>query len=554
MFTRGIVHYRFESCPPVGGEGTWNHVRDSDSKTYWFSIGSNPTLTPILENVSYVCEIARKGLRYGGIVMSFADVLRNAGRFTHTENGAVALCTTRDARLDFFSTVGSLREADENRMCTLFAESYSQDALFTMKILFYARDIRGGLGERKTFRTLLRYAADHHPQAVKPNLDLVGVFGRYDDLYALIGTRLEEDMWAVMKEQFQEDLENLRQGNAVSLLAKWIKTADSSSSKTRRLGILTAQKLGYSVYEFKRLVRSMRKRIGIVEALMAAGRWEEITYSAVPSRAMKIYHKTFHRHDPKGFAAYLGSVEKGEAKIHADALYPYDIVSEYMRGRGEDRTLEAQWKALPNYVKEGSNVLVMADTSGSMTCAGGRPMASSVGLAIYFAERNAGAYHNMFMTFSASPSIIELCGETLYQKVQNTMKAPWGNNTNLRAAFEQVLNIAVNAHIPQEEMPKAIVVVSDMEIDHCGDREWSFYDNMEDRFRRAGYHIPNIIFWNVNSRHDIFHADKSRRGVQLASGQSVTVFKQILESLDCTPVEAMEKTIGAERYDCVTIG
>ncbi len=486
--------------------------------------------------------------------MGFADALRNAGRFTRTENGAVALSTTRDARLDFFSTVGSLREADENRICTLFAESYSQDALFTMKILFYARDIRGGLGERKTFRTLLRYAADHHPQAVKPNLDLVGVFGRYDDLYALIGTGLEEEMWAAMKGQFEEDLENLRQGNAISLLAKWIKTADSSSGKTRRLGILTAQKLGYPVYEFKRLVRSMRKQIGIVESLMAAGRWDEITYSAVPSRAMKIYRKAFQRHDSEGFAAYLGSVEKGEAKIHADALYPYDIVGEYMRGKGEDRALEAQWKALPDYVKQGSNVLVMADTSGSMTCAGGRPMASSVGLAIYFAERNAGAYHNMFMTFSASPSIIELRGETLYQKVQNTMKAPWGNNTNLRAAFEQVLNIAVNARISQEEMPKAIVVVSDMEIDHCGDREWSFYDNMEDRFRRAGYQIPNIVFWNVNSRNDIFHADKSRRGVQLASGQSVTVFKQILECLDSTPVEAMEKTIGAERYSCVTIG
>lgn len=497
-----------------------------------------------------------RALRDGqiGMIMGFADVLRKAGRYTHTENGAVALSTTRDARLDFFSTVGSLREADENRICTLFAESYGQDALFTMKILFYARDIRGGLGERKTFRTLLRYAADHHPQAVRPNLDLVGVFGRYDDLYVLIGTQLEEDMWAVMKEQFQEDLENLQQGNAVSLLAKWIKTADSSSSETRRLGILTAQKLGYSVYEFKRLVRSMRKRIGIVESLMAAGRWEEITYGEVPSRAMKIHHKAFQQHDPKGFAAYLSSVEKGDAKIHADALYPYDIVGEYMRSQGEDRTLEAQWKALPNYVQEGSNVLVMADTSGSMTCAGGRPLASSVGLAIYFAERNAGAYHNMFMTFSATPSIIELKGETLYQKVQNTMKAPWGMNTSLHAAFEQVLHIAVNAHIPQEEMPKAIVVISDMEIDHCGNREWSFYENMEDRFRRAGYYIPNIIFWNVNSRNDIFHADKSRRGVQLASGQSVTVFRQILEFLDCTPVEAMEKTIGAERYNCVTIG
>lgn len=484
--------------------------------------------------------------------MSFADELRKMGRFTYTENGAVALSTTEDARLDFFGTVGSLRKADENRICTLFAKSYSQDALFTMKILFYARDIRGGLGERKTFRTLLRYAADHHPEAVRLNLDLIGVFGRYDDLYSLIGTRLEQDMWAVMKEQFEEDLENLRQGNAVSLLAKWIKTADSHSEATRRLGILTAQKLGYSVYEFKRLVRDMRKRIGIVEALMAAGEWDRITYGAVPGRAMKMYRKAFQRHDKEGFAAYLDSVEKGVAKIHADTLYPYDVVGEYIKGEREDRTLEAQWKALPDYVKKGSNVLVMADTSGSMAYLDGRPMASSVGLAIYFAERNTGAYHNLFMTFSTRPITVELQGETLFQKVKNAMKAPWGN-TNLQAAFELVLSIALKGHVPPEEMPVAIVVISDMEIDRCSNRKWSFYDNMEDRFRRAGYRIPNIIFWNVCSRHDIFHADKNRRGVQLASGQSVTVFKQILDSLNCTPVEAMEKTIGAERYNCITI-
>ena len=172
--------------------------------------------------------------------MSFADAMRNTGRFVRTENGAVALRTTRDARLDFFSTIGSLREADDDRIHTLFAEAYGQDPLFAVKILFYARDIRGGLGERKTFRTLLRYAADHHPEAIRPNLDLVGVFGRYDDLYTLIGTRLEDEMWAAMKNQFEEDQENLNQGNAISLLAKWIKTADASSKETRRLGILTA--------------------------------------------------------------------------------------------------------------------------------------------------------------------------------------------------------------------------------------------------------------------------------------------------------------------------
>lgn len=483
--------------------------------------------------------------------MSFADAMRNDGKFIRTENGAVALNTTGNALLDLFGTIGSLRGADNNRVETLFAEAYMQNPLFATKILFYARDIREGLGERKTFRTLLRYAAEHNPEAIRPNIDLIGVFGRYDDMYALVGTRLEDEMWAAMKLQFEEDLRNLNDGNAISLLAKWIKTADASSAETRKLGILTAQRLGYPVYNFKRIVRSMRKHIGVVESLMSAGRWDEIKYSTVPSRAMKIYNKAFMRHDKEGYEKYLESVEKGETKINASTLYPYDIVEQYMYGgRGENRTLEAQWKALPNYVEEGTNAIVMADTSGSMS---GRPIATSVGLAIYFAERNVGEYHNMFMTFSESPSIIQVKGTTLYQKVQNTMRAPWGNNTNLKAAFDKVLEIAVDAKIPQDEMPKAIIIISDMEIDYCGNREWGFYDKMAAKFAKKGYIIPNIIFWNVNSRHDVFHADKSRKGVQLASGQSVTVFKQILENLGYNPVEAMENVINSERYECITV-
>jgi len=484
--------------------------------------------------------------------MNFADAMRDAGRFTRTENGAVAINTTNDARLDLFSTIGSLREADKMRIHTLFEEAYAQDPLFATKILFYARDIREGLGERKTFRALLNYAANHHPEVIRPNLDLIGVFGRYDDLYSLIGTRLENDMWDAMRKQFKEDLKNLHQGNAISLLAKWIKTADASSAETRCLGILTAQKLGYPVYNFKRIVRSMRKRIGVVESLMSAGRWDEIKYSAVPSRAMKIYSKAFMRHDKDGYGKYMDSVEKGDARINASTLYPYDIIEPYMSWNSkENRTAEAQWEALPDYVEKGTNAIVMADTSGSMC---GRPMATAVGLAIYFAERNTGEYHNMFMTFSESPSIIRVKGSTLYQKVSNTMCAPWGMNTNLRAAFLKVLDIAVKGNVPPEEMPKAIIVISDMEIDRCGDREWTFYDNMAARFAENGYVIPNIIFWNVNSRHDIFHADKNRKGVQLASGQSVTVFKQILENLGYNPVEAMENTINSERYNCIKIG
>ncbi len=483
--------------------------------------------------------------------MSFADAMKDAGKFTRTENGAVALNTTGSALLDLYGTIGSLREADDSRITTLFADAYNEDALFATKILFYARDIRGGLGERKTFRTILRWAADHKPGAIRPNLDLIGVFGRYDDLYSLIGTSLEDDMWAAMKKQFEEDLRNLNEGNSISLLAKWIKTADASSEQTRKLGIMTAQKLGYPVYNFKRIVRSMRKQIAVVESLMSTGRWDEIKYSAVPSRAMLIYRKAFMKHDKDGYEKYLASVEKGEQKINANTLYPYDIVGHYMGyGAKEDRTYEAQWKALPNYIDEGTNALVMADVSGSM---GGRPMATSVGLAIYFAERNVGEYHNMFLTFSQHPNIISLKGDTLFQKVRNTMRAPWGMNTDLKAAFDLVLDIAVKANVPQEEMPKAIIVISDMEIDRSGNKDWTFYDKMAAKFEKKGYTIPNIIFWNVASRHDVFHADKDKKGVQLASGQSVTVFRHVLENLGYNPVEAMEKVINSERYECITV-
>lgn len=482
--------------------------------------------------------------------MGFADEMRKAGSFTRTENGAVALNTTGDACLDFFGTVGSLREAEEARICALFAEAFKEDPLFATKIVFYARDIRGGLGERKTFRTLLRYMAKHHPGALSPNLDLIGVFGRYDDLYCLIGTPLEDAMWAAMKAQFEEDLKNLNAGNAISLLAKWIKTADASSEKTRKLGILTAQKLGFPVYNFKRIVRSMRKHIRVVECLMSANRWDEIKYSEVPSRAMMIYRKAFLRHDEERFKEFLTKAVSGEEKIHSATLYPYDIVEKILY-KGEDSTLlEAQWRQLPDYVEKGTNAIVMADVSGSMW---GRPMATSVGLAIYFAERNTGDYHNLFMTFSGSPQIVALKGETLAQKIANVSKAAWGMNTSLELAFERVLEIAVNGHVAREEMPKSVIVISDMEIDVCGDKEWTFYEEMAARYRAKGYEIPNVVFWNVNSRHDVFHADKSRRGVQLCSGQSVTVFRQMLSCVGSTPLEMMQQVIGSERYACIRV-
>ena len=493
------------------------------------------------------------GVLKGNTMTTFARALRKESRKTHTENGATAYSTTGSAVLDLFGCIGSLRERNQSEIERLFADAYRQDPLLTTRCVFYARDIRGGLGERNTFRVILRYAAKHHQEAVKPNIPLIGLYGRYDDLYCLVGTPLEADMWEYMDAQFKLDEFNMKRGKPCSLLAKWIKTPDGSAKQTRKLGCMTALHLDRSVYMFKRRLRALRKYLHIVEAQMSANKWNEIDYSIVPSRAAMIYRKAFLRHDEARYQAYIGKVEKGEEKIHADTLYPYDLVHQAWRNRREDATVEAQWRALPNYLTEPANAIVIADTSGSMTCNGGRPLDSSVGLAIYFAERNTGPFHNLWMSFSGDSRIQHLRGETLHQKVENIDYSHWANNTNLERAFMHVLQIAQENNVRQEDMVKSLIVISDMEIDRTAG-SWSFYDEMRNRFQQAGYEIPNVVYWNVNSRNDIFHADKNRKGVQLCSGQSPATFKQLMASIGMTPMQMMRRVLNGERYQPVTIG
>lgn len=485
--------------------------------------------------------------------MNFATAMENESRKTFTENGATAFNTTGGKVLDLFSTIGALREADDNRICRLFADAYAEDKLLAAKTLFYGRDIREGLGERSTFRTLLHYAANKHPESIKNNICLIAEYGRYDDLYALVGTPLESEMWQYVAELLKHDISNMAENKPVSLLAKWLKSPDTSSDESRALGIRSAEKLNMTVREYRKAIRALRRYLNVTEVYMTAKEWNLIKYSAVPSMAMTKYRKAFMNRDEERFSEFLNAVSEGKEKINASTLFPYDIVEKYLGMYGvkseEDSVLEAQWKALPNYVKEGSNAIVVADTSGSMY-----PHALSVALslAIYFAERNTGAYHNMWMTFSSDSRVNMLKGETLHQKLASVDMSGWGCSTNLEAAFMKILDIAIKNHVPAEEMVKSIVVISDMEIDCCVG-EWSFYNEMKSRFEKAGYEIPNVVFWNVESRHDTFHGDKDRKGVQLCSGSSASTFKILMESIGLTPTEMMLKVLNSERYSAITI-
>ena len=496
--------------------------------------------------------------------MKFSEVMENETRITETENGCIALNTTGEKCLDLFSTVGALRDADNDRITRLFDDAFAEEPLLARKIMFYARDIRGGakIGERRVFRVLLKHMAMYHTESMRKNLPLVPFYGRWDDLYEFVDTPLEDDMWKLVKMQLEEDTKNIRENKSVSLLAKWLKSSDASSRNTRKLGIYTAQKLGLSVYEYRHTLKNLRKYLDIVERKMSAKEWSDIEYSKVPSKAMLLYRHAFIEHDGLRYQKFISRVLNGEEKINADTLYPYDIIGKLINfglggigiknlSQDESDALEAEWRNLPNYVGD-DNAIVMADTSGSMAWASnGRPFNTALGLAIYFAQRNKGCYNGLWMTFSQSPEFHRIKGQTLCQILKNTDCSGWGMNTNLESAFELVLDRAIENNVSQEEMPKSIIVISDMEIDGCVESNWTFYDEMADRFAEYGYEIPNVVFWNVESRHDIFHADAKRKGVQLVSGQSVGMFKQLINTIGKTPVESMLQMLSDPRYDLV---
>ena len=501
---------------------------------------------------------------------AFTDAFSKEASKKFTENGCEAFNTTQSKMLDLFATIGALRERSEEDIIAAFEAAYAESPRYAILCLFYGRDVRGGCGERRTFRVILRHLAKVHPACVTANIGVIPYYGRFDDWYVLCDTLCEDDMWLAMRNQFMSDLNKMEKGEPVSLLAKWIKSPDASSKESKALGCRTAKAMGYSIYDFKRVLRKLRKYIGIVETKMCQNQWDTIEYGAVPSRAMSIYRNAFMKHSEEAFTEYLRKVNEGREKINASTLYPYDIVEAIRYCRGTD-VAEAQWKALPNYLidKDGnpieSNILVMADVSGSME---GRPMNSAVGLALYFAERNKGTYHNKFMTFSTNPVLLDIPeGVGLRDRIRMVMNTPWGGNTDFYKAMMKVLDLCVNNNVAQEDVPKALVCITDMEFDYAtaencvwacrdknADRSWTagIYERCKQAFEEKGYKLPTLVFWNVNARNDTFHTDKMNMGTLCVSGQSPSAFKTVMSCIGMTPYEAMVATLDSERYSMVT--
>lgn len=485
--------------------------------------------------------------------MSFLEKLRTELNSVSTENGDKAYKTTFNACLDFFALAGAARNTPGEKLIRLFYKAYMKEPLTALKLLFYLRDIRGGLGERNAFRVITSALAEDNDKNLRNNLSLFAEYGRWDDLIFLltvVDNKNSEcyynDIIKIIKDKLTEDYE----GEYPSLLAKWLPSENATSTKTKQLGGIVRAGLKLSAKEYRKLLSHLRGKIRVVEKLISSKKWQEVNYESVPSKAMMNYKEAFLRHDKDRYKKYLDSVESGEKKINAATLFPYEIYTKVISTSKQDRTLEAQWKALPDYTQPGQNAIVVADVSGSMQ---GLPMSVSVSLALYFAERNTGFFKDCFMTFSERPQLIEIGSGSLHHKFKCIDTVAWGYNTDLRAVFMTILDAAIKHNVKQEELPKTIYIISDMQFDAATPKDDnSTYEWAEREFADNGYELPHVVFWNVDARgNDQVPIVPRNKHISLVSGLSPVIFKYVVENK--TAEQLMKEVIEAERYRAVKL-
>ncbi|MBR2309566.1 MAG: DUF2828 family protein [Oscillospiraceae bacterium] len=477
--------------------------------------------------------------------------LKNEANRTYTENGAVTYATTYSDCLDLFATIGALRSSNEQEIINRFVRAFTEDPNLAMKTLFFARDVRGGLGERKVFRVCLQWLAHNAPASVKKNIPYVAEFGRWDDLLSLMGTPCEKDALQFVKKQLEADLESMDMGDDVSLLAKWLPSVNASNAQTVAYAKKIARFLGMTDATYRKTLVKLREHIRIIENSL---REKDYTfdYSKQPSKAMFKYRKAFYRNDGERYGEFLGKVSSGEAQLHTGTLTPYEIINPFFYehvGDQEASAIDATWNAQEDFTRD-ENALVVIDGSGSMySRSDPMPATVALSLGIYYAERNTGAFHNHFITFSEKPQLVEIKGETILEKVRYCHDYNEVANTNIQKVFELILRTAVKNNVPQSEMPSTLYIISDMEFDCCArGAELTNFEYAKKIFTEAGYDLPRVVFWNVQSRNKQQPVTQNEQGVALVSGCSPRIFS-MLKSGILSPLGYMLDILGAERYE-----
>lgn len=500
----------------------------------------------------------------------FMNAATNMANFTRTENGAITHKTTKSDLLDMFALGGAYRNRSEDDVKLLFRNAFAENEVYALKCLFYLRDVRGGQGERRFFRVAMRDLACQNPTAAKRNLIHVPEFGRWDDLYVFVGTPLESDALQIIKDQLELDV----QCKTPSLLAKWMKSENTSSRDSQRLGNITRKFLGMNHKQYRKTLAILRTRINVLEKLMSENRWDEIEFDKIPSKAGLKYKNAFARHDVErakaGAMTYEQFANSADTKVNASVLNPVDIANQiysniYRKPSDTDRNMwQKFWENQKDYYNgKPEPGIAIVDTSGSMY---GQPLNAAVSMGAYIAERGKGPFQNHFYTFSSNPHFVKFEGVDIYDKFMRARSADWGGSTNIEAVFNLMLDTALKFEVPAEDMPKTLYIFSDMEFNSCMScgpictSRWGASQSLRDtsgintlletiaqKWAVYGYELPRVIFWNLDARQNNIPALGGR--FSYVSGFSMNMVETILSGKD--GYDLMMDKLNTERYACI---
>lgn len=453
-----------------------------------------------------------------------------------TENGMKAYKGTGSACLDFFYKSGAMRGQDP---LPSFIAAYVEDPNLALRILQWVRDIRGGAGERQTFRTILQYLETVNPTHASMVMNKIPEIGRFDDLFVFKSQQLKSKAYTLLGD-------HLRQGN--KLAGKWTPRKGPIAEEIRRF-------FGLSYKDYRKKLVALTE---VVESKMCANDWENINFSHVPSKAASLYSKAFSRHTKK-YQEYIDALKKGDpsVKVNADAIFPHDVIKPLysLYETPTQTTIDLaiqQWNALPNFVGD-NMVLAMVDVSRSMVCPAGKNtsvtcLQVALSLGLYTADKNKGVFKDTFLTFSGSPKLIHLKGN-IHQKLIQMNRSMWCMNTNIVKAFDKILSVAKAGKVENKDMPKTLLILSDMQFDQCVTVDNTAMQYVKSKYNESGYDVPNIVFWNIASRDNV-PVKANESGAALVSGFSPAILKSILGNVESfTPENIMLETVMIPRYD-----
>jgi len=458
---------------------------------------------------------------------TFAEAVKSTPAVARTENGMKAKAHSGNALVDLFYKIGASRGKS---VTADFEKAFQEDADLAMKIAFWSRDVRGGAGERQIFRDVLVHLEKLHPETLEAVLPFVSEFGRWDDLLVFKTEKFKHMAYTLIGDALRE-----RNG----LCAKWMPRQGPIAIEIRNFYGMTP----------KQYRKSLVALTNVVEQKMCAKDWDGIEFGKLPSLASARYNKAFAKNATASYEAYKARLTAGTDKVNASAVYPYDVIKTLRHG-GDSVVADAQWASLPNYIGDAS-VMPLVDVSGSMCCpVGGNANLQCIDVALslglYCADKNTGVFKDTFLTFSAKPKAQVVKG-TLAQKMSQMNSSDWGMNTNLHAAFDEILRIAVKGGVSQDNMPKTLLILSDMQFDACIKHDDSAMQMIKRKYKDAGYEVPNVVFWNLNSKDNV-PVKFDKQGTALVSGFSPAVMKGILSGADMTPYGIMLATVDVPRY------